>query len=96
MTPGEDNKLLDYLPDEYNPSPSDNAFDTALKEAIQDSLDSLKPREAKILRLYYGLDSHEAISPKWKSTGVSISQVRLTSMKKSSVSGRHCQKQPVG
>ena len=81
MTPGEDNKLLDYLPDEYNPSPSDNAFDTALKEAIQDSLDSLKPREAKILRLYYGLDSHEAMTLEEIGSVLGITRERVRQIK---------------
>ncbi|CAN5857894.1 RNA polymerase sigma factor RpoD/SigA [soil metagenome] len=81
MTPGEDNKLLDYLPDEYNPSPSDNAFDTALKEAIQDSLDSLKPREAKILRLYYGLDSNEAMTLEEIGSVLGITRERVRQIK---------------
>jgi RNA polymerase primary sigma factor len=62
LTPGEDNKLLDYLPDEYSPLPDDNAAESARRRAIQRSLGSLKPREAKILRLYYGLDNHEAMT----------------------------------
>jgi RNA polymerase primary sigma factor len=81
MTPGEDNKLLDYLPDEYNPSPADNAFDTALREAIQDSLDSLKPREAKILRLYYGLDSNEAMTLEEIGSVLGITRERVRQIK---------------
>src|SRR5687767_13340270 len=81
LTPGEDNKLLDYLPDEFNPSPDENAFETALKEAIQDSLDSLKPREAKILRLYYGLDSHEAMTLEEIGSVLGITRERVRQIK---------------
>ena len=34
-------------------------FEKALTEAIEESLSSLKEREAKILRLYFGLDGEE-------------------------------------
>ncbi len=53
LTPGEDNKLLDYLPDTQNPGPDDEIFEHALTESIEQVLATLKEREAKILRLYY-------------------------------------------
>jgi RNA polymerase primary sigma factor len=81
LTPGEDNKLLDYLPDEFNPSPDENAFETALKEAIRDSLDSLKPREAKILRLYYGLDGNEAMTLEEIGSVLGITRERVRQIK---------------
>jgi RNA polymerase primary sigma factor len=56
LTPGEDNRLLDYLADDINPTPDEQTFEKALTEAIEESLSSLKEREAKILRLYFGLD----------------------------------------
>src|SRR5450830_815570 len=56
MTPGEDNRLLDYLPDNTNRTPDEQTFEKALSEAIEESLSSLKERESKILRLYFGLD----------------------------------------
>jgi RNA polymerase primary sigma factor len=62
LVPGEDNKLLDYLPDEYRPGPEQEAFDKALKNNVEEALSTLKPREAKILRLYYGLDGEEAMT----------------------------------
>ncbi len=62
MTPGEDNRLLDYLPDEFSPGPEDEAYEHALKDTIEESLSSLKEREAKILRLYFGLDDQEPMT----------------------------------
>ncbi len=56
LTPGEDNKLLDYLPDEQSPGPDDQTFERALSNSIEEVLGTLKEREAKILRLYFGLD----------------------------------------
>jgi RNA polymerase primary sigma factor len=51
LVPGEDNKLLDYLPDDYRPGPEQEAFDKALRKNVEDALSTLKPREAMILRL---------------------------------------------
>ena len=62
LTPGEDNKLLDYLADEDSPGPDDQTFERALSNSIEEVLRTLKEREAKILRLYFGLDSQEAMT----------------------------------
>ena len=58
----EDNKLLDYLPDTQNPGPDSHTFEHALTEAIEEVLSTLKEREARILRLYFGLGSPEPMT----------------------------------
>ncbi len=62
ITPGEDNRLLDYLPDQFSPGPEDEAYEHALKNTIEEALSTLKEREAKILRLYFGLDDQEPMT----------------------------------
>ena len=62
LTPGEDNRLLDYLPDQFSPGPDDDTYDEALKRTIEEALSSLKEREAKILRLYFGLDDQDPMT----------------------------------
>ena len=62
LTPGEDNKLLDYLPDDQSPGPDDQTFERALSGSIEEVLSTLKEREAKILRLYFGLEGQEAMT----------------------------------
>ena len=62
MTPGEDNKLLDYLPDTQNAGPDEETFGRALTNSIGEVLDTLKPREARILRLYFGLEEQESMT----------------------------------
>src|SRR5499426_2611291 len=54
LTPGEDNKLLDYLPDQFSPDPEGEAYERALRETVDHALSTLKEREAKVLRLYFG------------------------------------------
>src|SRR6185312_13125476 len=41
LTPGEDNKLLDYLPDTMNPTPDEQTFEKALTESIEEALSHL-------------------------------------------------------
>ena len=62
ITPGEDHRLLDYLPDQYAPGAEDEAYDHALRDSVENALSSLKEREAKILRLYFGLDDQEPMT----------------------------------
>src|ERR671936_452301 len=61
-SPREENKLLDYLPDTQNPGPDDEIFEHALTESIESVLATLKEREAKILRLYFGLEGQEPMT----------------------------------
>ncbi|MEX0893914.1 MAG: sigma-70 family RNA polymerase sigma factor [Gemmatimonadota bacterium] len=56
MTPGEDNRLLDYLPDQFSSGPDDETYERALSSTIEEALGSLKEREARVLRLYFGLE----------------------------------------
>lgn len=62
LTPGEDNRLLDYLPDQFAPGPDDETYDQALMDTVEEALKTLKEREAKILRLYFGLDGQEPMT----------------------------------
>ena len=81
LTPGEDNKLIDYLPDDESPPPDESAFEGALRASIQDSLDSLKPREAKILKLYYGLDGNAAMTLEEIGSVLGITRERVRQIK---------------
>jgi len=56
LTPGEDNRLLDYLPDQVSSGPDDETYERALSQTIEEALGTLKEREARVLRLYFGLE----------------------------------------
>jgi RNA polymerase primary sigma factor len=79
--PGEDNKLLDYLPDEYQPGPEEEAFEKDLKEKVEAALCKLKDREAKILRLYYGLDGKEAMTLEQIGQDLGVTRERVRQIK---------------
>jgi len=86
LTPGEDNKLLDYLPDNLNPTPDEQTFEKALTEAIEESLSSLKEREAKILRLYFGLDGEEPMTLEQIGSLLGITRERVRQIKEKALS----------
>ncbi len=51
----EDSELGSFIPDDEAPTPSDSAYQDLLEEKLDDILTSLTPREARILRLRFGL-----------------------------------------
>ena len=77
MKPGEDGMLLDYLPDDVHPQPDEQAFTKARAELIQEALSHLKPREATILRLYFGLDGEEPMTLEQIGTVYGITRERV-------------------
>jgi len=60
--PQDDIILLNSIPDDKTPGPMDGMFKQELTEAIEDMLSSIKDREARILRFYYGLDDTEPMT----------------------------------
>ncbi len=56
----EDSHLGDFIPDDDAPAPSEAASFVLLKEQLSDVLKTLTPREAKVLRLRFGLDDGRA------------------------------------
>jgi RNA polymerase primary sigma factor len=86
LSPGEDNRLLDYLPDNLNPTPDEQTFEKALTEAIEESLSSLKEREAKILRLYFGLDGEEPMTLEQIGSLLGITRERVRQIKEKALS----------
>jgi RNA polymerase primary sigma factor len=56
----EDSHLGDFIPDEEALAPADAAAFTLLKEQLMAVLDTLTPREKKVLKLRFGLDDGRA------------------------------------
>lgn len=85
LTPGEDNRLLDYLADTVNPTPDEQTFEKALTEAIEESLGGLKEREAKILRLYFGIDGSEPMTLEEIGAMLGITRERVRQIKEKAI-----------
>lgn len=60
--PQDDIILLDSIPDDKTPGPLEGVFKKDLNDAIESMLSTIKDREARILRFYYGLDNTEPMT----------------------------------
>lgn len=55
----EESTLAEFIEDDVTPNPSSMASHSLLGEQVEDALASLTPREARVLRLRYGLEDGE-------------------------------------
>ena len=56
----DDSHLGDFIPDDESPEPHDSAAYTMLKEQLEEVMQTLTPREAKVLKLRFGLEDGKA------------------------------------
>ena len=56
----DDSHLGDFIPDDDAPAPADAVASSLLKEQLSEVLSTLTPREAKVLKLRYGLEDGKA------------------------------------
>jgi RNA polymerase primary sigma factor len=83
----EDSHLGDFIPDEDALAPAEAAAYTMLKEQLMDVLDTLTPREEKVLRLRFGLDDGRArtleeVGKEFKVTRERIRQIEAKALRK--------------
>jgi len=52
----DDSNIGNFIPDDDAPSPSDQAADVLLKDQIDEVMSTLTPREARVLKLRFGLE----------------------------------------
>ena len=56
----DDSHLGDFIQDDESPAPHDSAAYTLLKEQLEEVMNTLTPREAKVLKLRFGLEDGKA------------------------------------
>ncbi len=83
----EDSILGDFIPDSDAPAPSEMAAYTLLKEQLISVLDTLTPREAKVLKLRFGLDDGrnrtlEEVGKEFNVTRERIRQIEAKALRK--------------
>jgi RNA polymerase primary sigma factor len=83
----EDSHLGDFIPDDDAPAPAEAASFTLMKEQLTDVLDSLTPREEKVLRLRFGLDDGrqrtlEEVGKEFNVTRERIRQIEAKALRK--------------
>ncbi len=83
----DDSHLSDFIEDEKSTAPTDAVSHTMLKEQLLGVLDSLTPREEKVLRLRYGLDDGrtrtlEEVGREFNVTRERIRQIEAKALRK--------------
>ena len=83
----EDTRLSDFIEDESSAAPTDAVSYTMLKEQMLSVLDTLTPREEKVLRLRYGLDDGrprtlEEVGKEFNVTRERIRQIEAKALRK--------------
>ena len=83
----EDSHLGDFIPDDDAPAPADAASHTLLKEQLDDVLKTLTEREAKVLRLRFGLEDGrprtlEEVGKEFDVTRERIRQIEAKALRK--------------
>lgn len=83
----EDSHLGDFLEDTVTLIPDDSALQANLREATKDVLDSLTPREAKVLRMRFGIEMNtdhtlEEVGKQFDVTRERIRQIEAKALRK--------------
>ena len=83
----DDSSVGNFIPDDDAPSPSDQAADVLLKEQIEEVMSTLTPREARVLRLRFGLEDGrtrtlEEVGKEFMVTRERIRQIEAKALRK--------------
>ncbi len=83
----EDSHLGDFIPDDDAPAPAEAASFALMKEQLLEVLDTLTPREEKVLRLRFGLDDGhqrtlEEVGREFNVTRERIRQIEAKALRK--------------
>jgi RNA polymerase primary sigma factor len=81
----EDNSLIDVLEDEYQPAPDEELLDLSLKTEIEKALDTLTPREAEVISLYFGLNHEKARTLEEIGARFSLTRERVRQIKEKAI-----------
>ena len=83
----DDSHLGDFIPDDDSPAPQDSAAYTLLKEQLEEVMNTLTPREAKVLKLRFGLEDGKArtleeVGKEFEVTRERIRQIEAKALRK--------------
>ena len=83
----DDSHLGDFIPDDDSPAPQDSAAYTLLKEQLEEVMNTLTPREAKVLKLRFGLEDGKArtleeVGKEFQVTRERIRQIEAKALRK--------------
>jgi RNA polymerase primary sigma factor len=84
---GEDNRLLDIVHNDNQPPPDSRLMQESLRQEIERALATLSPREAEVVRLYFGLGREhpltlEEIGELFKLTRERVRQIKEKALRR--------------
>ena len=81
----EDNSLIDILEDEEQPSPDESLLSDSLRLEIEKALDTLTPREAEVINLYFGLNHEKPLTLEEIGARFSLTRERVRQIKEKAI-----------
>jgi RNA polymerase primary sigma factor len=81
----EDNSLIDILEDEMQPSPDESLLTESLRVEIEKALDTLTPREAEVINLYFGLSHEKPLTLEEIGARFSLTRERVRQIKEKAI-----------
>ena len=82
---GTDNKLLDVIPDNHQPSPDDVLINESLRIEIKRALTTLSDREAEVIKLYFGLGRERPLTLEEIGDRFNVSREMVRQIKKKAI-----------
>ncbi|HHE46196.1 MAG TPA: RNA polymerase sigma factor RpoD/SigA [Bacteroidetes bacterium] len=83
---GEDNRLLDIIRNDMQPSPDSHLMTESLKQEVRRALSTLTKREAEVIRYYFGIGRDqktlEEIGVEFKLTRERVRQIKEKAIRK--------------
>lgn len=81
----EDNSLIDILEDEEQESPDESLLSDSLRVEIEKALNTLSPREAEVINLYFGLNHAKPLTLEEIGARFSLTRERVRQIKEKAI-----------
>ena len=85
----EDSHLGDFIPDDDAPAPAEAASFALMKEQLMEVLDTLTPREEKVLRLRFGLEDGKPRTLEEVGKDFGVTRERVRQIREKSIAKLH-------
>jgi len=80
-----DNRLIDFLPDDFQPSPDQSLMEDALRCDIEKALRTLTKREAEVITLYFGINREKPLTLEEIGQKFGLSRERVRQIKEKAI-----------
>ncbi len=80
-----DNRLIDFLPDDFQPSPDQSLLEDALRGDIEKALKTLTKREAEVITLYFGINREKPLTLEEIGQKFGLSRERVRQIKEKAI-----------